>query len=235
MSQGFRGKKDTYALLEKSFISSLVTWIVDRRYRKAVELTQWLDNLLVSSSESELFTKALAEIRTVDNDDVQVIEILKWVKSNIQYVPDQKIWDVPDYWQTAHETLSLKTGDCEDGAILIYLLARFKGVAANKLAIMAGNVFSPNAPKQIGGHAWCVYRPSFAPLNFAYLDWCYDANTKAMNVRNLFYANLKKTWEYLFHQNNYISVKTSNYKSIWFIFNEKQANDKVDYDFKEVK
>ncbi len=39
----------------------------------------------------------------------------------IKYRKDKNIWNEADYWQTYRQTLMLKTGDCEDQAILRYM------------------------------------------------------------------------------------------------------------------
>jgi hypothetical protein len=46
---------------------------------------------------------------------LQIAEAYEWVKGNIAYTPDTS----EDYWQSASETMSMMTGDCEDHAILL--------------------------------------------------------------------------------------------------------------------
>ncbi|MDW5562995.1 MAG: transglutaminase family protein [Methanomassiliicoccus sp.] len=46
---------------------------------------------------------------------LQIARAYEWVKDNIAYISDTST----DYWQTASETLSRGTGDCEDHAILL--------------------------------------------------------------------------------------------------------------------
>ena len=45
---------------------------------------------------------------------MQVVQGYEWVRRNIEYVADAE-----DYWQSANQTLSKGTGDCEDQAILL--------------------------------------------------------------------------------------------------------------------
>ncbi|NLI73673.1 MAG: transglutaminase domain-containing protein [Euryarchaeota archaeon] len=47
---------------------------------------------------------------------LHVIEVFEWIRSNIPYVEEPPN---EDYWQSAEETLKLRTGDCEDHAILM--------------------------------------------------------------------------------------------------------------------
>jgi hypothetical protein len=46
---------------------------------------------------------------------LQIAEAYEWVRNNIVYTSDTS----EDYWQSASETMGLKTGDCEDHAILL--------------------------------------------------------------------------------------------------------------------
>jgi predicted transglutaminase-like cysteine proteinase len=44
----------------------------------------------------------------------------QWVNAQITYVEDRERWSRADYWASASETLKLRSGDCEDYAILKY-------------------------------------------------------------------------------------------------------------------
>ena len=95
---------------------------------------------------------------------------MQW--KNMKYVGDNSKWRMPEKWQTAHETVKEMTGDCEDGAILMYVLARLKGISANRLMLMAGNVIAFTGADQVG-HCWLQYKPTRYPLNWVIIDWCY--------------------------------------------------------------
>ena len=64
--------------------------------------------------------------------------IRNWVADRIDYVSDSKKWGVYDRWQTAEETLSLGTGDCEDFAILLCSLLRAYGIDAEHVYVALG-------------------------------------------------------------------------------------------------
>ena len=66
---------------------------------------------------------------------VQVVEGYEWVRRNIEYVAD-----VEDYWQSANQTLSKGTGDCEDQAILLASLIGELGGNA-RVNIIEGHAF----------------------------------------------------------------------------------------------
>jgi hypothetical protein len=64
--------------------------------------------------------------------------IRDWVAANIEYETDEDQWGVDEYWQTPEETLSLRTGDCEDFAILLCALLRTYGIGAEHIYVAIG-------------------------------------------------------------------------------------------------
>lgn len=48
-----------------------------------------------------------------------LMEGLEWVHENIEYMPDEDRFNIPDYWQMPITTLHLETGDCEDMSLLL--------------------------------------------------------------------------------------------------------------------
>lgn len=58
---------------------------------------------------------ALADQPTQDGFD----DIRDWVAASIEYKTNEEQRGVDEYWQTPEETLSLRSGDCEDFAILL--------------------------------------------------------------------------------------------------------------------
>lgn len=67
---------------------------------------------------------------------LQMVSSYEWVRRNIEYVADAE-----DYWQSANETISRKTGDCEDQAILLASLIGELGGNA-RVNIIEGHAFS---------------------------------------------------------------------------------------------
>jgi len=117
-------------------------------------------------NDSVLYEKAreLKEAYGNDTDDLMV-HINRFVHNRLTYKSDQEVWDLPEYWQTARQTYDKKTGDCEDGAILILTLARLAGVPSNRIFLNCGMMESGF------GHAYITYRSNNG-IEYI-LDWCY--------------------------------------------------------------
>jgi len=71
-------------------------------------------NSLVSSKDAEQVADAVRSKYPGGYSILQVCEAYEWVRRNVAYVAD-----TGDHWQSAKETLELRTGDCEDHAILV--------------------------------------------------------------------------------------------------------------------
>jgi hypothetical protein len=72
------------------------------------------------------------ELSQVGFDDIR-----DWVAINIDYKSDEERWR-KDYWQTPEETLSYRTGDCEDFSILLCSLLRAYGIDAERVYVALG-------------------------------------------------------------------------------------------------
>jgi hypothetical protein len=64
--------------------------------------------------------------------------IRDWVAANIEYKTDEEQWGADEYWQTPEETLYLRTGDCEDFAILLCTLLRAYGIGEEQIYVALG-------------------------------------------------------------------------------------------------
>lgn len=64
--------------------------------------------------------------------------IRDWVAANIDYKTDEERWGIEEYWQTPEETLSLRTGECEDFAILLCTLLRTYGIDEEHIFVAIG-------------------------------------------------------------------------------------------------
>jgi hypothetical protein len=95
-------------------------------------------------------------------DDI-VQKAHSYVANNIKYTPDNG-----EFWQYAYETALSRTGDCEDGAILMANIMMNCGVPYWRIRLNKGKV-------QGGYHAWLNYFRE-SDSEWYCLDWCYWKN-----------------------------------------------------------
>jgi len=114
----------------------------------------------------------------LDDYDLVVVDTLREVKRLLTYMSDVSIWAVPEYWQVPSETINKKTGDCEDGAILIVTLARINGIPAKRIFLSCGNV---DYNKKKVGHAYVTYLGNDGAEYI--LDWCYFYDGRRIPTR----------------------------------------------------
>ena len=222
-------EKAFYYLEKNNLISGIYKYITDHRFRTSVHLHSWIKEQLVEPDiELKDLVESIIKPYVKDDYDILVSAIFKWVNSNLVYNGDHKLWGTAEKWQTARETLTrwyikkngdvklvaenfyerpevsrcFRSGDCEDGAILIYVMCRIAGVPANRLLIFAGNVLG-------GGHSWLAYRPSTDPYNLCFADWCYFVDRTGVSTRKRYWVVNKQI------------IGDSNYYNMWFAFNEK--------------
>jgi len=121
------------------------------------------------------------------SDDEKVLRITQWVHYHLNYVSDLENWKVREYWANPIETLDKRQGDCEDGAILIFTLARLSGVPANRIRITTGDVQANNGSQ---GHCWVTYTAD--DLNDYVLDWCYWFRESERAFKKITSEDMKK-------------------------------------------
>jgi transglutaminase-like putative cysteine protease len=61
-----------------------------------------------------------------------------WASWHISYKYDRDVHGINEYWQLPSETLNLRTGDCEDFAILLCSLLRAYGIPSNQVYVAIG-------------------------------------------------------------------------------------------------
>lgn len=103
------------------------------------------------------------KLKGVDDNDT-MLKCCLFVQDRIKYVSDSKSRSQTEYWQNPEDTVARKTGDCEDGAILMKSLTLIAGVPDWKVKIVAGHVKG-------GGHAYCTYITD--DDRQVIMDWCY--------------------------------------------------------------
>lgn len=193
--------------LQTKYKFSIIQYIINSKYRTKEKLQGWLKAQVQNPSIK--LQEVAQSIEFGNSYDECMMNILSYVRNNLKYTPDSTVWKSEEYWATANEIVEGMKDDCDGGATLIYVLARLKGVPANRLLIFAGDV-------EGGGHAWLGYKPEEYPLNWTFLDWCYWVNLRSIKDRPKFEIQKKRIIEY----KNDLETKDSNYKSIWFGVNE---------------
>ncbi|MFO7996839.1 MAG: transglutaminase-like cysteine peptidase [Dehalococcoidia bacterium] len=88
--------------------------------------------------------------------------IRDWVAHNIEYKLDEDVYGVIEYWQTPQETLDLRTGDCEDFAILLCTFLRAYGIDEEHIYVAVG------VDDEGNGHAFLIE------------DWYLDGEWRAL-------------------------------------------------------
>ena len=201
---------EVFNYIADSHVKSLVRYIIDGRYRKSVLLSKWLKKQIEEPDEAVV--EFANSIPTYNSYDSTVKTVLKKVKE-IQYTGDHKLWGTLEKWQTALETVTSMKGDCEDGAILLYVICRIKGIPENRFEICAGNVM---LGKKKSGHCWLAYRPESYPINYVFLDWCYWYESKNIQTRSMYSIIGNKIFTPR-------GIK-ERYKDIWFTFTENESH-----------
>lgn len=213
--------EEIYREVSKKYLVDFWTYIIDSKYRKSVGLVSWIKEQVTNPVKEVQEYADKIPIQPEDNYDTRMLKILRYVRSNFQYISDTAVWGMSEHWNTGIQSVSLGKGDCEDGAILMYILARLHGIPANHLMLFAGDVDG-------GGHCWLGYRPLYYPINFVFMDWCYWYNDTEVQYRRKFDINGTKIIEY-YEKDGYATEIPSNYFKIWFAFNEENSHSNMSY------
>ena len=136
-----------------------------------------------------------------DSNDELAFNALRYVIQNTRYVTDFSLYGVSEHWPFAYETISLRRGDCDGGAILLANVMLASGVPFWRIRICAGEVKG-------GAHAWVTYLRE-SDDQWVILDWCYWPQDSLSGL----------LWK-----------DAENYFRIWFSFNRDDiyANDFLD-------
>lgn len=200
---------EIFKALEMQWVKTAYLYCISSKYRKSVKVHKWLKEQL--EEEYELLQAVLVENKLIGkNDDDTVIRILRWVHHNITYTSDTIQYKESEKWATVAETLVSNKGDCEDGAVLIFCLARVAGVPANQIKIAAGDVSYKGST---AGHCWVRYVSKQFPFVSVYLDWCYYYDYKDVTERAGYVDMYKR---------GIVSTK-NKYKRLWFTSNDETS------------
>jgi predicted transglutaminase-like cysteine proteinase len=156
--------------------------------------------------------------------------IYNWVGENIQYELDEKVQGKIEYWQLPYETLSLKTGDCEDQAFLLCSLIRASGFEAEDVYVALGTVTNE-------GHAWVIVRTQLGwrtlePTAEGIVDRLVTDIFEFLNTkgRNYFFASNDQYFEEINPNNNnsFITQQFTGWYKNNLAFDEPRITTKID-------
>lgn len=149
----------------------------------------------------------------INDQDILIYQITKWVKNNIIYKSDTLNYKQPEYWATVEQILDKMSDDCEGGAYLIVALGRRCGIPKEQLKLACGDVWSPYT-KKLGGHAWAIYKSIKFQTVYFFMDWCYYFEYK---------YPCKTRTSYLFDNELNITPYNNRYKKGWFLVDEEKG------------
>ena len=210
-SKELMAKFDTEVLFQKrqwKFLST-VWYMIDWRNRKLKNLQSWANANKGMLDDDPVIKPFIDSLNVYGKENHRkAISILRFVHKHLKYVSDSKVWSCGEMWQTPSTTWHLRTGDCEDGAILINELLRMANVPEVQREVRVGDV-------EGGGHAYAVYSSELDGLEYE-LDWCYNYDSSPLTSR-----------EPLFRKTNYLAR--------WFGFNECFSYKKISNPNKKIK
>ena len=140
---------------------------------KAKRVSVVLHNWLKYQVNSDTLKEKAKELKGKSYKQT-VLNILKFVNGHVEYIGDVESKKMVEHWSRAIDTYKDKIGDCEDGAILMYILGNLCGIPDHRFHIAAGNVVG-------GGHCYCIFVDDDG-LEYP-IDWCYwYSKSKTMKV-----------------------------------------------------
>lgn len=118
--------------------------IINYRLSRARRLCQLLAERVIPQEAIQLdFNLNLLDIYELR----AVIRATRWVGKNVEYMSDERVYGISEYWQSPSETLNYMQGDCEDQAVLlssVLLVSRIPDV------LLVTGYMLPSGD----GHAW---------------------------------------------------------------------------------
>ena len=118
------------------------------------------------------------------------IEIRDWVANNIEYTVDSEVHGVREFWQFPNETLTLRTGDCEDFSILLCSLLRANGWSEEEVYVVLGakdEQYHGWVKLNVDAIGWQSLEPGAGALNTLVGDFLSLSGFNAMYMFNDIY------------------------------------------------
>ena len=181
--------------LEQYWNSKITPTIVKYNYDRAINKPVDVRKFLTEQNDK------ITTVVGVNNDE-KANKALLLVNRKIKYTTAKDKAHKGEYWQFANETWNSKSGDCEDGAILMANIMIASGIPYWRIRVNAGDVKG-------GGHAYVTYLKE-EDNTWYVMDWCYYGDES---------FSFGMTWK-----------DAKKYFGIWFSFNKKYAFIKSELD-----
>ena len=185
---------------DKWRIPKAIWYKLDWRNDKLRNLHKWFCESLEEIGEDSKFMAKVTFFNTIKDPNLKAVAILRYVKRILTYISDETVWYVKEKWQTPLETWTIRTGDCEDGAILLAAFFSICGISSKQWSVVCGDVKG-------GGHAYFLFTSNLNAITYV-LDWCYWYNSDTIPKRKTFFKDLK-------------------YYDVWFGFNNMKSWKKI--------
>ncbi len=128
-----KGQLDEGATPARAVRSALLTQ--DRRRATAAAGARWCQLARILYSPRGVLPFLPAPAYQTTDYAVALASLGHWVASRVRYVADSVKWGQPDHWQEPALTLSSRSGDCEDSALVVWSAAPWLGLPEGRMAI----------------------------------------------------------------------------------------------------
>jgi len=153
-------------------------------------------NLILTKS---YILEPIAKLYKGSNDE-KALKIFRGVRGVLTYKGDFETRKTSEYWENPEITYQRRTGDCEDGALLITTLMRLAGIPSFRVKCITQWVQNPKGGSDVGH---CLVHYLSEQTNRWYiLDWCYYSNESELSFLNTEAKDMLK------------------YHAIWWTFND---------------
>ncbi len=225
-------KWDGDAIVQNPIIPSIKS-ISGSKSKYDLDIRQFLvisDNAVIRRVLNEISSKlkqtelSIFHSRLPGSFDFRVKIVLDYISKNISYkLNDNKNLDE---WQFPEETITLKSGDCEDRAFLLASLMIASGISNYSVRIALGKLYNC-VTKQSQDHVWVMYKnESGLWMLLEPMIFTPEQNKKHLNVKKTKEESTQDTFEYipyfLFNADHcWASANNSSYRSFIEYFEDR--------------
>ncbi len=104
------------------------------------------------------FEKFLVSLSLLSEEE-KINKLNSYINNFFQYSEDINVWNEVDYWATPLELFGKMSGDCEDLAILKYILLMHLGISPEKLKLSYVKIKNTSTSNVLRAHMVLKYTP----------------------------------------------------------------------------